>query len=90
MIRIVIENILLFLMPTLIYLGYVYVTRQTRTSVGNGRVWDEAPLFWLFLAGSLLVVVTLIAFGSTSGGRPGQSYEPPAVKDGHIEPGHIQ
>ena len=82
-----IENILLFLAPTLIYIAYVYLTRaEGQRSV---RVLDDAPLIWLFAAGALLVVVTLITFGSTSGGRPGQTYEPPVLKDGRIEPGRI-
>jgi hypothetical protein len=38
----------------------------------------------------MLVVVTLIAFGSTTGGKPGQSYQPPELRDGQIEPGRLQ
>jgi hypothetical protein len=87
MIRVVIENILLFLLPTGIYLGYVLLTRGVPA---KGSLLDEAPLIWLFAAGALLVVLVLIAFGSTSGGRPGQHYEPPSLKDGHIEPGRIR
>jgi len=86
MIRVVIENIALFLLPTGLYIGYVLLTRDASH---RGKVLDEAPLIWLFLAGALLVVIVLIAFGSTSGGRPGQHYEPPSMKDGHIEPGRI-
>jgi hypothetical protein len=87
MIRVVIENILLFLLPTLLYVGYVYLTREPGR--GGARALDEAPLIWLFVAGALLVIVTLVAFGSTSGGRPGQQYVPPVMKDGKIVPGHI-
>ena len=47
------------------------------------------PLIWLFIAGAVLVIVTLVAFGSTSGGKPGQHYVPPVMKDGKIVPGHI-
>jgi hypothetical protein len=33
----------------------------------------------------------LIAFGSTSGGKPGQVYTPPSLsKDGHVEPGVLK
>lgn len=87
MIRSVIENIVLFLMPTGLYIGYVLLTR---TVSDKSKILDEAPLIWLFMAGALLVAIVLIAFGSTSGGRPGQHYEPPAIKDGHIEPGRIK
>ena len=96
MIRIVIENLLLFLLPTLVYLAYTIVMRgqagnDTRGHAGTGAsILDDAPLLWLFVAGAALVIVTLIAFGSTSGGRPEQGYEPPVLKDGHIQPGHVK
>jgi len=54
------------------------------------RVLDDAPLIWLFVAGAALVVITLVSFGSVTGGKPGQVYTPPAFKDGRIEPGHIE
>ena len=28
-------------------------------------------------------------FGSRTGGIPGQTYTPPSLKDGRIEPGHL-
>lgn len=86
MIRIVIETLLLFLLPTLAYLIYVYFARK-QEAVSPGEIVSEAPLMWLFAIGAILVVVTVIAFGSTSGGKPGMVYEPPVMKDGRIEPG---
>lgn len=88
MIRIVAENTLLFLLPTIVYVAYVYMTRQDKQ--GAARVLDDAPIIWLFIAGVVLVVVTLATFGSISGGKPGQVYVPPVYKDGHIEPGHLE
>jgi Family of unknown function (DUF6111) len=88
MIRIVAENVLLFLLPTIVYVAYVYMTREEKP--GAARVLDDAPLMWLFLAGALVVVATLLTFGSVSGGKPGQAYVPPILKDGRIEPGHLQ
>lgn len=87
MIRIVIENILLFLAPTVAYLIYALVTRPEQRS--GVAVLDDAPLIWLFAAGAALLLVTLVFFSSTSGGKPGQSYTPPSIKDGRIAPGHI-
>jgi hypothetical protein len=88
MIRIVIENVLLFLLPTLVYVAYVYV--KQRGQGGPAAYLDEAPLLWLFSAGAVLVVFTLVVFGSVSGGKPGQTYEPPVFRDGKIEPGRIR
>ena len=88
MIRIVIENILLFLLPTLVYAAYVVLKRGGDTT--TGVVLNDAPLLYLFAAGALLVVGTLLVFGSVSGGKPGQIYEPAVMKDGRIEPGRIR
>lgn len=88
MIRIVAENILLFILPTIVYVAYVYMTREEKP--GAMRVLDDAPLIWLFVAGAALVVITLVSFGSVTGGKPGQVYTPPSFKDGRIEPGHIE
>jgi Family of unknown function (DUF6111) len=88
MIRIVIENILLFLLPAALYLAYVLLTRKTTSA---GTVINEAPLVWLFFAGAVLVTATLIYFGTiTPGGRPDQTYTPPRMKDGRIEPGVLK
>jgi hypothetical protein len=86
MIRIVIENILLFLLPTVAYVIYVVATR------GDNRkgILDEAPLGWLMLAGSALVLAVLATYGSDTRGKPGQVYVPPSMKDGRIEPGQIK
>jgi hypothetical protein len=88
MIRIVAENILLLLLPTIVYVAHVYMTREEKP--GAMRVLDDAPLIWLFVAGAAIVVITLATFGSVTGGKPGQVYTPPSFKDGRIEPGHIE
>jgi len=87
MIRIVAENIALFLLPTIVYIAFIYLTREDKQ--GATSVLDDAPLIWLFVAGAVLVVITLATFGSVTGGKPGQVYTPPALKDGRIEPGHL-
>ena len=88
MIGIVAEYILLFLLPTVIYIAYIYMTREEKP--GATRVLDDAPLIWLFVAGAALVIATLVVFGSISSGKPGQTYVPPVFKDGRIEPGRIE
>ena len=87
MIRIVAENIALFLLPTIVYIAYIYLTREDKP--GASSILNDAPLIWLFVAGAILVVVTLATFGSVTGGKPGQVYTPPSLKDGRIEPGHL-
>ena len=88
MIRVVIENILLFLLPTVMYVGYVLLTRSGTSA---GTVMNDAPLIWLFVTGALLVGATLVYYGTTTpGGSPGAVYTPPHMKDGRIEPGTLK
>lgn len=98
MIRIVLENVLLFFLPTLVYLAYVALTREKAPAGADGTatpgrqqgLLDDAPLLYLFAAGVALVLATLVFFGSTSGGKPDQVYHPPVIKDGRVEPGRIE
>lgn len=94
MIRVVIENIAIFLIPTLVYAAYVVLRTQPRTEEAGERAFaqivHEAPLLWLFTAGALLVILSLIAFQSTEGGRPGMKYEAPSMQNGHIRPDHAE
>ena len=89
MIRVVIENILLFLLPTAVYFAYVLLTRRGVST--TGEVINDAPLVWLFVAGALMVAATLVYYATvTPGGSPGQVYTPPRMKDGRIEPGQLK
>jgi hypothetical protein len=88
MIRVVVENIVLFFLPMAIYVTYILLTRKADA---KGGLLDDAPLVWLMFAGTVVVLVVLIAFGSTSGGKPGQVYTPPSLnKDGQVEPGILK
>lgn len=86
MIRIVLENLLLFFLPTLAYIAYRFLV--ARTSGRQGPTLDDAPFFWLFAAGAAVVVGSIAFFASSSGGRPGEAYAPPVLRDGRIVPGH--
>jgi hypothetical protein len=90
MIRTVIENVLLFLLPAAIYVAYMLLMRPDNASAGT--IVNDAPLVWLFLAGALLVGLTLVYYASqATGGKPGQTYTPPRIgKDGRIEPGVLK
>ena len=86
MIRIVIENVVLFLLPTLLYVIYIAATRKDNSK----GLFDGAPLAWLLLAGSLLMVGVLALYGSNTNGKPNQAYVPPSMKDGKIEQGRFK
>jgi hypothetical protein len=85
MIRIVIENVLFFLLPTLFYVAWV-AFRDDEWS-GLAAIVREAPLFKLFIAGAALMLTTLIAFSSRTYNAPQDVYVPQSMHDGKLEPG---
>lgn len=90
MVRVVIENVLLFLLPSAMYVAYMLLMRRENSTAG--AVVSEAPLVWLFVAGALLVAATLIYYATITPGSPaGKAYTPPRMgKDGRIEPGQLK
>jgi hypothetical protein len=88
MMRIVIENLIVFLLPAAAYIAYVWLTREHAGS--SADIIDGRTLGWLFAAGAALVVATVVWFGDMTGGRPGDAYEPPSMKDGRVEPGRVR
>jgi hypothetical protein len=104
MLRLVVENILLFLLPTVFYVGYTMLRRHlndqpqhpdqaagaTNSGTNVGNVLNDAPFIWLAIAGAGLVFSVLLLFGSVSTGNPNGTYEPAVYKDGKIVPGRIK
>ena len=88
MIRIVIENLILLLLPTLIYFGYVFISGGMRARSGK-QILNEAPLIWLLVSGVLLAGTVVAIFSTFSGGKPGEPYRPAELRDGKIVPGRI-
>lgn len=86
MIRIVLENLLLFFLPTLAYVAYRFLIASA--SGKKAPAVNDAPFLMLFAAGALAVVASIAIFASKSGGKPGEAYIPPVVRDGKIVPGH--
>jgi Family of unknown function (DUF6111) len=86
MIRIVIENLFVFLAPTLLYLVWMAFRRNTWPGIGS--VLADAPLGKLFVTGAVLMLATLVAFSSRSKNAPGEAYVPPVVEGGTLKPGH--
>lgn len=86
--RIIIENIILFLLPTLAYVGWRLIVR--RPDERPSSVLADAPLMVLMATGTLIVLVVLIAFGNVSGGKPGDVYVPPRLEGGKVIPGHSE
>ena len=92
MIRIVIENIILFLLPSVAYFAYVYLRRADKADGPNdaAQIWDDAPILWLMLAGAVLMLAVTLTFATFEGGSPDQKYIPPRLENGKLIPGHFE
>ena len=86
MIRILVENAFVFLVPTLISIAWFAFSRDDWP--GLGAVIQAAPLLYLFVLGAGLMFVTLTVFSSRSHNTPGEAYVPPGIHDGKLQPGH--
>ena len=87
MIRVVIENILLFLLPTALYVAYMLVRHRHQPQGSARQIIDDAPIVWLLVSGAIVMIAGLAYFGSYTGGKPGEQYQPPVYRDGKIIPG---
>ena len=82
--RLLLQYVLPFLLPFLIYAAYVALAKH-RTPV-----WlDLDEKTWLMLGGTGLVLATisLVTWTLLSGSPPDEIYVPPHLEDGRIVPG---
>ena len=86
MIRIVVENIFFFMLPSVFYIAWVAFKEDEWS--GLSEVIRKAPLLRLFAAGAALMLLTLVVLSSRSYNDPRDVYVPPAMDGGKIDPGH--
>ena len=88
MLRIFIEVLLPLLLPTALYLAWLWLSRR----LGRVGSWRAAavPWLWLLAAGALLLISVLtlvtVGFGTAERGL----YVPPRLVNGQIIPGHVE
>jgi len=86
--RVLVQYVLPFLLPTLCYLTWVWFA--TRKSKAQGTVapkLSDGPWPWLIGSGALLVIIMLSVIAYTSGDSPDAGvYQPPRWEDGKIVP----
>jgi len=91
MVRILLEYLLPFFLPTALYAAWVFWQRRRAASVGGaGPAWEEGPWFWLLAAGAVLAVSAIVATIVLSGAPPGAKYVPPVLEDGKVVHGHFE
>ena len=90
MTRIVLQYLLPILLPTLVFLAWVYLTRGHEEAAHETitRI-REGPWFWLILGGIALMALGL-AYMAFQGAAPGGVYHAPRFEDGRVIPGYVE
>jgi hypothetical protein len=87
MARVVVFDVLLFLLPVAAYSVWLVMTRG---SFANATDWQVKTIAFLGIAGGVLLVGTLVAFVTFQTSPPGHEYEPAHLEDGTIVHGHFE
>lgn len=85
MLRAIIEEVLLFVLPFCLFAAYLVVRRRNPFDVEH---WSRHA-FWLAVAGLVLVIGILAAEGFLTT-RSSGAYEPPHVENGVLVPGRFR
>lgn len=90
MMRVLIEELLPLVLPTVLYLlWWLIIGRNRKTGGDKVKAWYDGPWFWLILAGVALSGAVLIYGALHTGGAPSGTFVAPRYEDGHVVPGHI-
>jgi hypothetical protein len=84
MIRPVLTEIGIFLIPFAVYALFLVATR---TGVFNQSSWPAALVAKLVLGSLLLVIISFLFLAEFSGAPPDSIYSPAHMEDGHLVPG---
>lgn len=91
MLRTIIQELLLVLLPTILY-GVYFLAMRQRARAG-GRVqpeWEHGNWFWLILSGCVLAIIGLVVVGTTGDSAPDTDYVPPHIENGKVVPGRTK
>jgi hypothetical protein len=87
MVRPVLTELLLFLMPFAVYAVFLWATRA---GVLEPKSWSLPTLAWLTIAAFSLVVGSFLFLAYFSGAPPKSSYVPAHMEDGQFVPGRTE
>jgi phosphoglycerol transferase MdoB-like AlkP superfamily enzyme len=84
MIRTVLTEAAIFLIPFILYAGFLLITRS---ALLHRSSWPQRVVGWLLVAALALVIVSLLLLVHYSGAPPGTTYVPAHIEDGRLVPG---
>jgi cytochrome c oxidase assembly factor CtaG len=84
MIRPVATEIVLFVLPFVLYVVFLWATRA---GVLDVQSWPVSRLVWLLIASLTLVIGSFLYFANFTGAPPGSTYVPAHMENGRFVPG---
>lgn len=87
MIRPILTEFVLFLVPFALYAIYLFASR---TNVFDRAQWSMTVLLWLTAAAVALLIGSFIVLAEFSGAPPGSTYEPAHMENGKFVPGRTR
>ncbi|MGP9812358.1 DUF6111 family protein [Rhodopseudomonas sp. NSM] len=84
MIRAVLTEVAIFLIPFIFYATYLVITRSALTHRSS---WPFRIVGWLLISALALVILSLLLLVHYSGAPPGATYVPAHIEDGRLVPG---
>lgn len=85
--RLIAFNLLFFMVPFVVYLGWLYMKRGR---VNDTADWTLRIVGWLAAGGAVIMIASLLVFVHFSGAPPGAVYVPAEIVDGELVPGHFE
>ncbi|TLP48299.1 MULTISPECIES: DUF6111 family protein [Cohaesibacter] len=85
MIRVLITQVILFLLPFLLYAGYLFLTQKL-----NRQAWIDAPRYWLIVTGLVFTLAGFLIMSQINNNSPGGTYVPAHFDNGVVVPGEFK
>jgi Family of unknown function (DUF6111) len=87
MIRIGFTEIVLFLLPFVLYAVFLWATRA---GVMDPESWPVSRLITLAIVSFLLMIGSFVYFANFTGAPPGSTYVPAHIENGKFVPGQVR
>lgn len=88
MARVFLIEAFLFLLPLILYGGYLYLIKRKQDR--EGARWKNAPYLWLILGGFGFMAAGMLVMAYLSGEDPAGAYVPAHMENGRIVPGEVK